>query len=201
MKAIAVLNLPKPAKKVSLIARSIVSAMTTNQSSFPSPSPSLATLAADIAALETADAFALSRTKGAREERDVKLAIVHSELLRLKAYVQEVADQSGSYAEALIEIAAMSVKKPSLRRKVPFKVVDGSVSGSVRLLVKSAGDRAAYEWQSSPDGTTWNRVRITLQASTLVSGLTPAMTYSFRVRARTKEGLGDWSDVLSILVR
>jgi hypothetical protein len=92
MKAIAVLYLPKPAKKVSAIARSIVNAMTTNQSSFPSPS--LATLAAHIASLKTADAVVLSRTQGAREARDVKLAIMHSELLRLKAYVQEVADPS-----------------------------------------------------------------------------------------------------------
>jgi|HubBroStandDraft_1064217.scaffolds.fasta_scaffold252951_2 hypothetical protein len=201
MKAVAVLNLPKPANKVSGFARSIVNAMTTNQATFPSPSPSLAVLAADIAALEAADAVVLSRTKGAREERDAKLAVVHSLLLRLKAYVQELADQNPSEAAALIETAGMSMKRPSLRNKVPFAVADGLVSGSVRLIAKSAGDRAAYEWQMSTDGTTWTFVRLTLQASTLVSGLTPGRTYSFRMRVQTKDGLGDWSQVVSILVR
>jgi len=201
MKAVAVLKLPKPAKKVSVLARSIVSAMTTNQTSFPSPSPSLATVTADIAALEAADAVVLSRTKGARQERDVKLAIVQKELIRLKAYAQEIADQNPTDAEAIIETAGMSVKKPSIRDRALFEVVDGPVSGSVRLIVKSAGDRAAYEWQMSTDGTTWTFVRLTLQASTLVSGLTPGRTYSFRMRVQTKDGLGDWSQVVSILVR
>jgi len=139
MKAVAVLKLPKPAKKVSVLARSIVSAMTTNHTSFPSPSPSLATVTADIAALEAADAVVLSCTKGARQERDVKLAIVQRELIRLKAYAQEIADQNPNDAEAIIETAGTSVKKPSIRERVPFEVVDGSASGSVRLIVSTFG--------------------------------------------------------------
>jgi cell pole-organizing protein PopZ len=201
MKAVAVLKLPKPAKKVSVLARSIVSAMTTNQTSFPSPSPSLATVTADIAALEAADAVVLSRTKGARQERDVKLAIVQKELIRLKAYAQEIADQNPTDAEAIIETAGMSVKKPSIRDRALFEVVDGPVSGSVRLIVKSAGDRAAYEWQSSLDRSTWKREKVTLQASTLVSGLAAGITQYFRARAQTKGGEGAWSDVVSLVVR
>ena len=40
----------------------------------------------------------------------------------------------------------------------------------------------------------------TLQASTTVAGLTPATLYYFRYRAVTKTGLGDWSQILSLLV-
>ena len=93
---------------------------------------------------------------------------MHCELLRLKAYVQEVADQSASYAEALIEIAAMSVKKSSIRQRVPFKVVDGPVSGSVRLMVKSAGDRAAGTADATmgDDATTGSDATAGLDATT-----------------------------------
>jgi hypothetical protein len=41
---------------------------------------------------------------------------------------------------------------------------------------------------------------MTLQASTVLFGLTPGTTYSFRLRVVTKEGEASWSDVLSLIV-
>jgi hypothetical protein len=200
MKALAVLKLPKPAKKVSVLARSIVVAMA-NEPAFASPAPSLATLTAAIAALEAADAIVLMRTKGAREARDATLAALRLELIHLAAYVQEIADKDPSSAAAIIEAAGMRVKNPSPRNKIPFQAMDGTVSGSARLVAKSAGDRAAYEWQYGTDGRTWNRAPMTLQASTVLFGLTPGTTYSFRLRVVTKEGEASWSDVLSLVVK
>jgi hypothetical protein len=41
----------------------------------------------------------------------------------------------------------------------------------------------------------------TTQASTTVSGLTPGSTVHFRYRPVTKDGAGDWSQPVSIMVQ
>ena len=65
-----------------------------------------------------------------------------------------------------------------------------------------AGRRASYEWQWSGDGgKTWTNVPATLQAKTTVLGLPSGTVLQFRVRAVTRTGEGDWSQVVSVLVK
>src|SRR5580658_1595168 len=68
MKITAVLKMPLSAKKVGAFAQHIVTSLTDN-ASFPTPNPPLATISADVAALDAAEAAVLSRTKGAAETR------------------------------------------------------------------------------------------------------------------------------------
>jgi hypothetical protein len=199
-KTLAALNLPKPAAMVCAIARSIVTAMT-DHPLLTSPSPSLATITADIEAVEAANAEVLTRTRGTREVRDAKLATLRDDLAHLKAWVQVAADLDPTIAAALIESTGMSVKRPSIRHKLPFEARQGMVSGSVDLIAKCAGDRAGYAWQRSLDQKTWVTIRSTIQSRTLVTGLTPGLTHYFRLSVLTKDGPGDFGPVVALLVK
>lgn len=197
----AALNLPTSTPALLNVARHIVDVMTGNPS-FPAPVPSIAEVAAAVADLETAEVETGLRTRGAATVRNEKRAVVVALLTRLKAYVQGVADGDVDGAPAIIEGAGMNVKRKVSATKPPFEVKTGRVSGSVRLVARAAGDRAAYEWAWSTDaGTTWHVAPTTTQASTELAGLPVATTCSFRYRVLTLAGQGDWSNPTLLVIR
>jgi hypothetical protein len=197
----AVLKLSPRVKNVITFAQNVATAMTGNPH-FPSPTPTLATFQADVAALNTAETAVLSRAKGAVETRNARLAVVRTDLDNLRSYVQGVAAQaSPSDAEAIIESAGLTIRKVTARNKPALAAKQGSVSGTVTIAAKAVAKRAVYTWEYSTDQKTWTTLPETFQAKTGVSGLTAATTYYFRVQSMTKEGLGTWGDVVSLLVK
>ena len=196
MNIVVAMNLPKPANKLLALARSTVGRMQASPL-FPAPSPPLSTLLAHIDALTAAETNVLTRTKGAREARDAKLAVLRRDLRQLASYVQSIADQSGPRAAEVVETTGFGVKRPSLRTKPAFQVVRGRSPGSVRLLAKWAADRAVYGWRYSTDPTTWIALPDTMQSSTTLSGLATLTVYFFQHRVTTKDGPGDWSAALA----
>jgi hypothetical protein len=201
-KALAVLKLSNKIKNVITYAQSVATSVASNTTSFAAPTPSLATFQADIAALVTAETAVLARTKGAVETRNAKLAIVKSDLENMKTYVQAVADAANpSNAAAIIESAGMTLRKVTLHDKPQLGIKQGSVSGTVVLMAKAAGKRAAYDWQYSTDQKTWTAVAPTLQAKTGVSGLTAGTVYFFRVQPLLRTGEQNWSEIASFMVK
>jgi hypothetical protein len=199
-RSIAVLKLSARIKDVISFAQQIATAMTGN-AYFPTPNPPLSTLEADVAALNTAEAAVLSRVKGAAEARNSKLATVRSDLEVLRTYVQSIADAANpTNAEAIIESSGLAVRKTAVRNKPALAAKQGSVSGSVNVAAKSAGSRAAYDWQYSTDQKTWTSLPPTLQAKTGVSGLTAGTLYYFRVQPLTKDGEQNFSEIVSLIV-
>jgi hypothetical protein len=200
-RTIAVLKLPTHVPDLIKVGQSIVQAMTGN-AALPSPTPPLAAVSAALAALDAAETATKTRAKGTVAARNTVRAAVISTLHELKAYVQQASDADPSQAESIITGAAMSVKKASLRPKTDFAAKAGATSGSVHLVAKAAAHRASYEWQSSADGgKTWQSAPATLQAKATVTGLPPATTCLFRYRPVTKVGEGDWSQVVSFIVK
>jgi hypothetical protein len=199
-RAIAVLKLSKKIKNIITFANSVSTSMAGN-AYFPSPTPPLATLDADVTALNTAETAVLSRVKGATQNRNAKLAKVHGDLENIRTYVQTRADADPSNATAIIESAGMTVRKVTLHDKPVLTVKEGSVSGTVNLVAKAAGHRAAYGWQYSTDQKTWTTLPSTLQAKTGVSGLTTGTVYYFRVQPLIKSGEENWSQVVALLVK
>jgi hypothetical protein len=197
----ALLKLPQyEVPRVLTMARAIVRAMT-NSPLFPSPDPPLATVSIAIEALHEAEAAARARTVGTIATRNEKRDTLTALLQRLCSHVQAAADADPENAASIIEGAGMAVKK---RRRLPprvFAATPGPVSGSVKLVAPKAGHRAAYDWAYSTDGgVTWTSLPQTVRASTIVYGLQPGTTVHFRYRATTKDGVGDWSEVVAILV-
>jgi hypothetical protein len=64
------------------------------------------------------------------------------------------------------------------------------------------GRRASYEWQYSVDaGKTWVSAPVALKSKATILGLPVGTVVQFRSRAVTKAGEGDWSQVVSLLVK
>jgi hypothetical protein len=59
----------------------------------------------------------------------------------------------------------------------------------------------AYQWQYSLDGRkTLVDLEVTVKATTTLTGLPQGALASFRYRTVTKDGAGDWSDWVAIIV-
>jgi hypothetical protein len=199
-RTIAELKLPKPIPDLITYARAILSAMNANPN-FPNPSPPLGEIGKSVDDLESAEKIAQGRARGSALARDEKRTAMVAKLQLLKSYVQTAADANHAVAADIITSAAMVVRKVPTRAKRTFQVRPGPVSGSVKVLVPSAGHRVAYDWEYSADGgSTWQQVPSTLQASTTVSGLVVGSTYEFRYRVVGKTGAADWSAPVSFKV-
>jgi hypothetical protein len=195
----AVLNIPTRKSNVAAFATSVINAMTGN-ALIPNPSPPLATVSADLAAYEAAEAQVLTRVKGAAVTRNAKYAVLHADLEHLMASVQQAADANPTSAQSIIEGSGFSIRKSVSHPKSAIKVETGTVPGSVKLLAKAVDKRASYEWQYSTDQKTWTNAPSSLQAKTTITGLTSGTTYYFRFRGVTKAGEGAFSQVVQILV-
>jgi hypothetical protein len=197
---VIVLKLPRSANGVLFAAKSILDAMRDNPL-LSSPTLPLATLEAHVDALAAAETFCLTHTKGAREDRDAKLLAVRSDLESMRVYVRSVVMQNPlGDAAAIIESAGMSAKRIGDRSKDELDVKEGPISGSVHLVARAAAKTATYEWQYSEDQELWIDLPPTLQADTVVRGLTPLTRVFFRYRALLRGGQEDYCQVVSALV-
>jgi hypothetical protein len=201
-RSIASLNLT-PSKVSTLVTYSqgIVKGMTGNPA-FPSSGPALAALSAAVNDLQTAETAALARTKGAVALRNEKRAALVLLLQQLRGDVQEAADANIENGASIIQGAGMGLRKTPVHTPRVFDARPGAVSGSAKLVAASAGARSSYEWQYSTDGgKTWATAPSTIQAKTTIPGLMPGSTAQFKYRTVTKTGEGDWSQVVSLIVK
>jgi hypothetical protein len=194
------LKLPVSVPALISYASGIVKRMTANPS-FPTPAPPLAAVSAAVGDLQTAETAALARTKGAVATRNDKRAALVVLLTQLRGYIQTTADSSAENGAAIIESAGVAVRKTPTRRARAFAAKPGAVSGTAKVVAKTAGRRASYEWQYSTDGgKTWIIAPVTLQAKTTIAGLAPGATVLFKCRPVTRAGEGDWSQPASLVI-
>ncbi|HEY3820252.1 MAG TPA: fibronectin type III domain-containing protein [Polyangiaceae bacterium] len=200
-RTVASLKLPTKVPALITYAQGIVKAMTGNPA-IPTTTPALPAVTEAITELQAAETAALARTKGAVAVRDAKRATLVQMLQQVRTNVQTAADSSPDNAASIIQSAGIAVKKTPVRPARVFAAKVGDVSGSVKLETNSAARRASYEWQYSTDGgKTWLSMPATLQAKTTLSGMTPGASVTFRYRAVTKTGEGDWSQPTSLIVK
>ena len=134
-RSVAALNLPTQVPALISSAKAMVQAMT-NNASFATPAPPLATVSSAINDLETAETATQSRTKGAATTRNEKKAALMQLLEQVRAYVQTVADTNlENGGSAASQSAGMSVKKTTVRVHTrTFAAQPGAVSGSVKMV-------------------------------------------------------------------
>jgi hypothetical protein len=200
-RSIVVLKLPLSVPALLKTCQAIATAMTGNVH-FPSPTPAITVVLAQIAALAAAEAATKTRANGTVQARnDARVALVQS-MHALKGQVQQAADASPEIAETIIASASMGVRKAPLRTKAPFVAKLGPTTGTVVLVAKAASRRAGYEWEWSADGgKTWTAMPTTLQAKTTLSGVASGTSAVFRFRPVTPKGEGDWSVPVPLLVK
>jgi hypothetical protein len=200
-RSIAVLKLPTKIQALITYAHGIATALTNNPS-FPTLTPTLATLSAAIADLQTAETAALARAKGAVVTRNEKKTALIQLLQQLRGVIQTAADANVENGASIITSAGVAVRKVAVRAPRTFSAKPGAISGTAKLVAVSAGNRSGYEWEYSSDGgKTWVTAPSTLQAKTTVTGLTTGTTVQFRYRPVTKAGEGNWTQPVSLLVQ
>jgi len=194
-----VLRRPKSVVSQIALAKAIAAAMGNSATTFPAPTPPLATLDADIDTLVSAETLAGTKAKGAAAARNDKLAIVIADLEQERAYVQKVVDANPGKAETIAQAAAMALKKAPNRNTPAVSVKPSTVSGKVDLRALAV-KYAAHEWEYSSDGKSWTSLPSTIQAKTTLTGLTAGSTVYIRHRTVTKAGVSDWSQLVSTIV-
>ena len=181
--------------------KNIVSSIAANPAIFKTPNPPLAVCNAHLSDAEAAQAAVATRAPGAVETRDAKLRFVIDDLHTSRTYVEGIANMDPATAAATIRTAGFDVPKARSHTKQDFAVKQGAVSGSVILVAKAAGIRAAYNWQSSLDQKVWADLPQTVQARLTVTGLAVGVLYYFRVCSVTRAGRSDWSHIESLFVK
>jgi hypothetical protein len=167
---------------------------------FPDPIPALARLGVHLAAADVAHVAALTREAGTAATLAAAVRAVEGDLESLHVQVQSIASLDATNGPAIVASAGMSLKDARGPSKADFAVKQGRTSGSVVLLAGAVARKASYDWQYSTDEETWTSAETTFRAKTKLVGLAAGTRYSFRFRARTPEGLRDWSRVLSLIV-
>ncbi len=137
---------------------------------------------------------------GTRADRDNAMRALVALVQQLHAYVQALATANPTQAEVIAQDAAMALRKTAVRQKSDLAVKQ-TVSTVVHVIAKAVKGSRAHEWQYSTDGgKTWIDVPSTTKASTTITGLQPGTTVSYRQRAITKAGPGDWSQAIAAVV-
>ncbi len=202
-RVIAALNMKKLTKIGNFINKAsfIVKSMTGN-SWFPSPPITIAALLADIANLVAAETAALSRLKGAVQNRNDMKAIVLADLRQMMAYVQSVANANPKNAETIIASSGFDIKLEGVRTKPPISVKPKKgESGTMVATVKKIDGTMANLWQSSTDGgKTWVSLDPTSKVRIEISGLTPGITLMVKHLPVLRKGKGTWLVSAAVIV-
>jgi hypothetical protein len=200
-----VLEMPRTPGQVLELAKGVHAALAAKPKMFPAPNPPLAVFKADIDALDGAEATALRlTTKVAYDDRDAKALKVKRDLEAEHTYVQWCADEDPQNAVAIAAAAHMTVERsrPPTASRLRANPIAGK-AGSYKLITKKQQKwREAFDWQMSLDEkATFVGLPSSIQASTIVKGLTLGARVWFRTRSVTKAGPGDWCEPILVVVR
>jgi hypothetical protein len=140
------------------------------------------------------------------------LAVAHRNKVRKDAeglvdqlvlYVRlDVRARAGDVATAthMILGTGLSIQKDTPVVKAPLTATYGLASGQVVLSAKAVAKTAMFYFEYSLDGVNWVAAADEFQTRTLLTGLEAAKVYSFRFRAKTRKGMTDYSQVVTLLV-
>ncbi len=153
-----------------------------------------------------------TRVIGAAAIRNVKRDALWGGMETERLFIQSLADANPGHAVAIIQNAGLLVAKVTVPSKALLTLTNGYVSGTVdcdanvRLLMAASSkpkQGKTVNWQYTLDGSkTFIGLPSTPKGHTTILGLTPATWVGVRVGVTTTtEGVGPWSDVVTILVK
>ena len=187
--------------------------MAGDTATYAAPIPSLPAFLTLIQNAEIAQQAVRSRTVGAAATRDAECALLFTGMESERTFIQGLADASSGRGIAIIQNAGLSVSGFPNNPKPLLTLRNGKQSGSVvceanvGLLVAAAGplkphQQRFFNWESTVDGSkTFQAAPSTPKGKTTISGFTPLTMVGVRVSMTNGTGQGDWSQVVTILVR
>ena len=177
---------------------------------FPDPSPSISAVEDQIVLLDDAEVLAATRARGSASARNVERNRLMGMLETQMTYVQNIADESSTWDQAVatIEAAGLEVSLVATHDKQILTVKQGPEPGSVLLSAYAAAlagpswKKRFFNWEYTGDGgATFIRVRSTPKSKTSIANLTPLHTYGFRVSVTDANAVdGPWSQIVTFLV-
>jgi hypothetical protein len=120
----------------------------------------------------------------------------------LAAYVTRIADDD----ESIILLAGFNATgQRTIFSKVSLRAIEGSHSGSIKLIAKAVFNAGAYIWQCAEatipaNEKDWTTLGHSTQASFVIMGLKPGVKYFFRFAAITPKGVIDFTAPISKIV-
>ena len=191
---------PRVGAGLVLFARGVATGMTGNPY-FPSPPVPMVQFSQDINALDLLEQEGGGRgVKATSKCAKARTAILQS-LSHLRDYVAQVSENDLDHALEIILSSGFPPRKPAKRNKVPLRAIRGKNSGEAIAIAFKVPKAILFYWQISADGgQTWKDLPDTPGCRTTVSGLIPRTEYMFRVRARTRAGMGEYIGPASVVV-
>jgi hypothetical protein len=180
-------------------AEQIVAAMTGNPS-FPTPSPTLASITTAANELKTANADVLASRQTAKEKTAIqnqKEDALDQLLTQSAAYVESV----GGNNEQLILSAGMAMRLPAVATtEAPTQpqglmATAGDHDGEIYLSWDTVSGAKSYVIERSPDPpTTWTHAGVSTRSNFTAQNLISGTRDWFRVAAVNSNGQSGWSD-------
>jgi hypothetical protein len=196
---IPVKNCPRSHDAFVTYVKLIVDCVTGN-ASYPNPTPSAASLAAQGEALSLANARAKGGGPGVVADRDLKRQKLEADIDHFVDYIKGLIQATASDPNAAIKLivgAGLSVRKNGFSPRPPLAARNGDVAGEVLLTARAVVGAVLYFWEYSLDpATSWTSAPATTRVKTTIAGLTAGQMYYFRFRIHTAKGLGEYSDVV-----
>ncbi len=176
-----------------------VKTMMTGNPTFTSLATAVTTLSTHITVLDTA----LTSAGGGKTKTDaIKVAkdTVIRDLDSLGNSVEIIANASPDTGDVIIHSAGMEFRNSALPKPRVFEVKTGKHANEIDAKTKGA-QRAIYEWRYKKDSdATYTIAGKTLQAKYTFKELISGTKYNFCVETTLKDGTGDVSNVLDLIV-
>ena len=151
--------------------------------------------------LTAAIAAALDGGKKAIAAREHQKEVVIKSLRQLGHYAEEnCKDDMNTFLKSGFQAASTTRASAQPLSDWIRKIVPGKNSGQMLVSIIAHADALAYQlrWASVGQGGAlgnWTEIPVgKTRPATLVTGLVPATTYAFQVRAQISSGYTDWSD-------
>ncbi len=187
------------------VCQAIYTGFSNHPTLFPSIPVLLTLVLSQIQAVQSAQALVRTRVSGAAATRSDLIDVLSSTMETLRSYVQVLCDNSPEQAATLAAAAGMSLANVTVRSKPALAATLGTVSGLVHLaantgLLTTSKRGRFFEWQYTLDGKTWVAGATTSTGKASIAALPPLTVVGFRVRATNSLTVGEWTQVVSIVV-
>jgi hypothetical protein len=198
---------PRPNTPAGWLAKSgaVSSAANANAAMFTAIAALLTQLGTDSGLLGDAQSKAANGGKQEITARNAAWRVLQKSLRAFANGVQGLCDAApdAAHAQAIAAAAALDTRTaPGRATSDPRGKALGN--GAVRLYGRRPVPRresSFFEWAMSLDGgKTWTALPTTNTTRTLVQGLTPASSVSFRYRTTSRNVTSDWSQTLAMVV-
>jgi hypothetical protein len=170
---------------------------TTGNPNFPTPIPTMATLATLVNQAEAAYLQAKAGGPDDTAMMRVKVAALELAMKQFVGYVEAIANQNPATADAVIRSAGLFVKTRTTRQTSGFSVFPTGNPGEAKVVYKGVS-RGSIEVQMSTDITSdanWRTIYMGTRGRIVRGELAVNTRYYFRARMITKNGPSEWSEV------